>query len=353
MQSFILISPSPDTLSNIHANDVSEQFSCEGYMADGSEYRCWDELIPDALGLIFRNLSLQETLTVVPRVCKSWSRAVSGPYCWQEIDIEEWSKRRQPHHLDRMLRLLITRSCGSLRKLSVTGIPNDAIFSFLVEHAGSLQTLRMPRSEISDSIVEQIAGRLSMITFLDVSYCNKIGARALEAIGKRCKLLLVLCRNMELSSSADQLPLDDEAHAIATTMPKLKHLEIAYHLLISTESVLKILSSCPELEFMNLTGCWDVKLDGNFLKEKFPKVRILGPHLLEYYDMNDWGDYCSEYSDASEYFAWEIFSGDMGDYDDDDSFDEMWDDEERLEELELRFYEGIEDAGLYGWPPSP
>lgn len=211
----------------------------------------------------------------------------------------------------------------------------------------------MPRSEISDSIVEQIAGRLSMITFLDVSYCNKIGARALEAIGKRCKLLLVLCRNMELSSSADQLPLDDEAHAIATTMPKLKHLEIAYHLLISTESVLKILSSCPELEFMNLTGCWDVKLDGNFLKEKFPKVRILGPHLLEYYDMNDWGDYCSEYSDASEYFAWEIFSGDMGDYDDDDSFDEMWDDEERLEELELRFYEGIEDAGLYGWPPSP
>ncbi|KDP41407.1 hypothetical protein JCGZ_15814 [Jatropha curcas] len=326
-------------------------------MEDGSEYRCWDELIPDALGLIFRNLSLQEILTVVPRVCKSWGRAVSGPYCWQEIDIEEWSKKQQqqhhPHHIERMLRMLISRSSGSLRKLCVTGIPNDAVFSFLADHAGSLQTLRMPRSQISDSIVEQVAGRLSTITFLDISCCNKIGAPALEAIGNNCKLLLGLCRNMELPSQADQLQQDDEALAIAATMPKLKHLEMAYHLLISTESVLNILSSCPELEFMNLTGCWDVKLDSNFLKEKFPKLKVLGPHLLDYYDMDDWGDYCSEYSDASEYFAWEIFSGDMEDYDDDDdSYDEMWDDDQRLD-FDLRFYEGIEDAGLYGWPPSP
>ncbi|XP_066332544.1 uncharacterized protein [Miscanthus floridulus] len=35
---------------------------------DGKEYRCWEELLPDALGLIFRNLPLQEVLTVVPRL---------------------------------------------------------------------------------------------------------------------------------------------------------------------------------------------------------------------------------------------------------------------------------------------
>ena len=54
-------------------------------MEEGGDFRCWDELLPDALGLIFRNLSLEEVLTVVPRVCKSWGRAVMGPYCWQEI----------------------------------------------------------------------------------------------------------------------------------------------------------------------------------------------------------------------------------------------------------------------------
>ncbi|KAK4257831.1 hypothetical protein QN277_007367 [Acacia crassicarpa] len=85
-----------------------------------SEFRIWDELIPDALKLVFRNLSLLEKLTVIPRVCKSWAKAVAGPYCWQEIDIEDWSNRCQPHQLDPMLRLLITRSSGSLRKLSVS-----------------------------------------------------------------------------------------------------------------------------------------------------------------------------------------------------------------------------------------
>lgn len=100
-------------------------------MEEGFEFRPWDELLPDALGLIFRNLSLQEVLTVVPRVCKSWGKAVKGPYCWQEIDIEEWSKNRCPENLDRMLRLLIPRSCGSLRKLCVSGLSDKSSFEFI------------------------------------------------------------------------------------------------------------------------------------------------------------------------------------------------------------------------------
>lgn len=100
-------------------------------MEEECDFRRWDELIPDTLGLIFRNLSLLEILTVVPRVCKSWGRAVMGPYCWQEIDIEEWSRQCQPEDIDRMLRLLITRSCGSFQKLYVSGISNDLSFAFV------------------------------------------------------------------------------------------------------------------------------------------------------------------------------------------------------------------------------
>ncbi|GAV83267.1 hypothetical protein CFOL_v3_26715 [Cephalotus follicularis] len=321
-------------------------------MEGESEFRHWDELIPDALGLIFSNLDLEEKLTVIPRVCKSWGRAVTGPYCWQEIDIEEWCNTSDPDQLERMLQMLITRSSGSLRDLCVSCLHDDRLFSFIAEHAGSLLTLRLPRSEISDSIVEQFAGRLSAITFLDLSYCSKLGARALEAVGKQCKFLEGLCWNMSPFDSGDQISQDDEAHAIATTMPKLKHLEMAYNVL-STESVIEILSSCPELEFLDLRGSWDVKLDDKFLKEKFPRLKVLGPPVTDYYELNDWDD-CSDYSDTSEYLAWEFLAGGMGDYDDDTIYDGMWDDEGRLEELELRFYEGFdEDAGVYGWPPSP
>lgn len=102
-------------------------------MAEACEFRNWAELIADALGLIFTNLSLQEKVTVIPRVCKSWANAVTGPYCWQEIDIKDLSNRSQPDQLDQLLEMLITRSCGSLRKLSVSGLQTERIFNFIAE----------------------------------------------------------------------------------------------------------------------------------------------------------------------------------------------------------------------------
>ncbi|KAI8016103.1 F-box protein FBW2 [Camellia lanceoleosa] len=116
-----------------------------------------------------------------------------------------------------------------------------------------------------------------------------------------------------------KLSQEDEAHAVAVTMPKLKHLEMAY-LLIDTQSVLEIISSCLELEFLDLRGCWDVKLDKKYLEEKFPKLRVLGPQVVDHYERNSW-EVCSDYTDSF--------------YDSDSfSFDGMWDDEESLE---LRF----------------
>ncbi|KAI6689301.1 hypothetical protein NL676_026129 [Syzygium grande] len=241
------------------------------------------------------------------KVCKSWGKAVVGPYCWQEIDIEDWSKECCfPGDIDRMLRMLITRSAGSLRKLSVsgTGLHDDGIFSFIADHAGSVHTLRLPRSEITDPIVESIAGRLSTLSFLDLSYCNRIGAHALEAIGKNCKMLLGLCRNMHPVDTAGKSSLDDEAHAIAFTMSKLRRLEMSYHL-VSTQSVLEIIYNCPELEFLDLRGCHHAELDEKFLKERYPKLKVLGPDVVDEYERNEWEDY-SDFSDFSEYLAWEF-----------------------------------------------
>ncbi|MBA0777221.1 hypothetical protein Gotri_005270, partial [Gossypium trilobum] len=112
--------------------------------------------------------------------------------------------------------------------------------------------LRLPRSLISDSIVKQTAQRLSIVTFLDLSYCHKIGAQAIEAIGKHCKHL---------------------ANAIASTMPRLKQLEFAYRC-ISTECVLNLLSCCPQLVHLKIDEFLSEKLDHKFLKEKYPKLEI-------------------------------------------------------------------------------
>ena len=131
------------------------------------------------------------------------------------------------------------------------------------------------------------------------------------------------------------LSQEDEACAIAATMPKLKQLEIAY-LLINTGSVLKIVFDCHELEFLDLRGCWNVKLDEKYSREKFPNLKILGPHIVDHYEASSW-EVCSDYSDSDSFY-------------DTDSFDGMWDDEESLE---LRFYDGFGEDSGHGWPPSP
>lgn len=293
------------------------------------EYRPWDELMPDTLGLIFKNLPLLDILITVPRVCKSWSNAVKGPYCWQEIDIQEWSRNCQPGLVNKMVDVLVASSCGSLRKLSVYGLSSNSSLHFIADNANFLQKLQLPRSEISDQVFEQVAasGRLSTITVLDLSYCTRIGAPALKAIGKHCKHLTVLLRNMNPWDIVDKYSQDDEALAIASTMAKLKHLELSY-LVISTESVIEIISNCPKLELLDVKGCWQVKLEKEFL-EGFRRLKVVGPLIDDdddCYGHSVWDEY-SDYSGSSSYLAWDFVLDEMEDYDLDDDMlsDYVWD----------------------------
>lgn len=221
----------------------------------------------------------------------------------------------------------------------------------LVSSAKSLQTLQLPRSEINDSIVEKVAGMLSTITVLDLSYCINIGAQALEAIGRQCKFLASLRRIMHPLEVIDKLSQDDEALAIANTMPRLKQLEIAY-LLVSTASVTEILKNCKQLELLDVRGCWNVNLDEKFVK-KFPELKVVGPLVMDCYDMNGW-DNCSDYSSSSGYLAWDFVAGEIDDDFADEMLDDFWEYEHPMEDVEMWFYDDVNaiDEG-YDWPQSP
>lgn len=261
-------------------------------MEKESELRPWDELISDTLGLIFRNLSLEEKLLVVPCVCKAWGEIVNGPYCWQEIDIENWSCQ-YPHNVDRMVRMLISRSGGSFQKLCVSELPCDT-FAFIADNAHALKSLELYRGHMTDSIIEQVIPKLASVTMLNLSYCNNLGPRGIVSIGEHCKSLTWFRCSMH-PGNYQKLGITsqkNEAHAIATSMPNLKHLGITY-MLVDTDDVLKILESCRSLESLDLRGCWNVKLDKKFIKEKFPELKILEPIIGD--DLED--NYLYECSD--------------------------------------------------------
>lgn len=66
-------------------------------------------------------------------------------------------------------------------------------------------------------------------------------------------------------------------------MPKLKHLEISY-LRLRTKSVLKILSSCPELELLDIQK---VNLE-QVLVKKLPSLKVLGPQKQKFFGITDY-----------------------------------------------------------------
>lgn len=230
-----------------------------------------------------------------------------------------------------------------------TAVTTELNALYLVASAKSLQTLRLPRSEISDPVLEQLVGKFSNVTFLDISYCNYMGVRALEAIGKQCKNLTFLRRTMHPLEVIDKISQDDEAYAIAATMPKLKQLEIAY-MLVTTASIKEILKSCSQLELLDVRGCWEVSLDEN-IKKKFSGVKVVGPVVIDCYDMNGW-DNCSDNSGSSGYLPWDFVAGDLDD--EYDVSDGLWEEEQDIDDVEMWFYDDLNtiNAG-YDWPQSP
>jgi len=203
-------------------------------------------------------------------------------------------------------------------------------------------------------MVEQVAKRLSGLTVLDLSYCTKIGARALEALGRNCKLLTRLQRNMHPWDVVERTSQDDEAFAIAATMPKLKHLELAY-LMITIEGVVRIVTNCHELELLDMRGCWNVKREAKFF-ENFPRLKVVGPLVVDSSGKGDGKhDQLYYYQCSSDFMHWSFGDVEFDDFEDEEGDSSDLDiDVQDGEELGLVFYNNLDVANVGDvWPESP
>ncbi|THU60057.1 hypothetical protein C4D60_Mb07t08620 [Musa balbisiana] len=132
-----------------------------------------------------------------------------------------------------------------------------------------LSVLQIPMSDVTDQIVEKHAESFSTLTVLDISYCLKITSKGMEALGKHCKALVQLTRNMpppEFETTQDDgvaAKVDEgEAMVIANNMAGLEHLELAYGK-FSHHGLAAILTNCTALKILDVRGCWNVKMENN------------------------------------------------------------------------------------------
>ncbi|CAL5393881.1 unnamed protein product [Camellia sinensis] len=79
-----------------------------------------------------KHLEAEERMKTMGLVCRSWLEAVAGPYCWTDIDIEQWCRRsNHPLHLvDTAVRKLVRRSKCTFTRVSAYKL-GDFAFSFI------------------------------------------------------------------------------------------------------------------------------------------------------------------------------------------------------------------------------
>ncbi|XP_076899199.1 F-box protein FBW2-like [Bidens hawaiensis] len=251
-------------------------------------WRPWDALNPEILGLIFVRIPIEEMTKRMPFVCKGWLDTVMGPYCWSEIDLEAWCRRRNDSHtVDQVMKKLIRRSKFRVQRLS-TYLMGETGF-FFTAHCGSfLKVLEMPMTDITDQMVLKHMKPLPKLTVLDISHCVKITSKGIAAFSQQCKSLIQLKRN--LPAFDVELPVDDsEAKAIAETMPNLQRIEVCLGR-FGDSGVNEILTKCKAVTHLDINGSWNVKLSGELGKIC---------DRLECF-MNPWIDNDDRFSDISE-----------------------------------------------------
>ncbi|KAK1426630.1 hypothetical protein QVD17_15307 [Tagetes erecta] len=220
--------------------------------------RSWESLPPEILALILAkiNIPVEEMVQCVPFVCKAWMETVAGPYCWSEVDLRRWSRRRNDSHtVDLVVEKLLRRNKFSVQRLSAYRL-GELGFCFMTQCGSSLKVLEMPMAKITDRVVLKHLKPLPNLTHLDLSHCIYITSKGLAAFGNKCKSLIHFKRNMH-PVDADSPTNDSEPKAIANTMPHLQHLELCFGR-FGDAGLLEIMIKCKSLVHLDFEGSVNV-----------------------------------------------------------------------------------------------
>ncbi|XP_057433854.1 putative F-box/LRR-repeat protein 23 isoform X3 [Lotus japonicus] len=223
----------------------------------------WLELIPVELAArILNKLGIFEIFTNASLVCPFWLKVCKNPLTWRTIDLTNHS-----HHAgSKLLKFClhaIERSCGSLEDISIEDFCTDEILQSIADSGSHLRRMRLLNCwEISDEQLSETVKKLPLLEEFEISF-SPLSKDTLELMGKCCPHLKVLKFNMR---GLKGFECDDEAFAIAKTMPQLCHLQLLGNRL-TNNGLIAILDGCPHLESLDLRACSNVVLSGR-LKER-------------------------------------------------------------------------------------
>ncbi|CAL0306541.1 unnamed protein product [Lupinus luteus] len=262
-----MLSSLSSSMSNPSSSSTQSPFS------QNPETRNWLDLPPDVTSTILLKLGSIEILNNAQRVCTQWRTISNDPAMWHTIVMRNAYDpyEMQFDSLDKMCRHAIDRSRGNLVDITLEHFCSDDLLNYIADSTNHLNRMRLLScNDISEEGMIKVAKKLPLLEELDITISN-LSVDALEVIGHCCPLLKSLKFNTQVCIH-QQYASDDEAFAIAQTMPNLRHLQLFGNML-TNDGVLANLDGCPHLESLDVRQCFNVCMDGSLAKRCAEEIK--------------------------------------------------------------------------------
>ncbi|RID43379.1 hypothetical protein BRARA_I00243 [Brassica rapa] len=285
-------------------------------MKEDGECITWADLPSDLTSSILRRLGSIDILENAQRVCTSWRGVCKDPEMWRKIDMrnigEVW------YNLEIMCRHAVDRSQGGLVDIEIWHFATDSLLNYIADSSSNLRSLKLVKCSplTSEGLTEAIV-KLPLLEELDVSYCS-LSVESLKVVGQSLPNLKTLKLNRIYRRFACRPYVsDDDALAIAETMPRLSHLQLFANKLTST-GLNAILDNCPNLEHLDLRMCLNVTLLGDLKKRCSERIKVLIRPFDSFLDHPH--DEAAILTDSSDDHYNDYYEDDDDSYDNDDVY---------------------------------
>ncbi|KAF3500719.1 hypothetical protein F2Q69_00039562 [Brassica cretica] len=286
-------------------------------MKEDGECINWAELPSDLTSSILRRLGSIDILENAQRVCTSWRGVCKDPEMWRKIDMRNLGD--VGFNVEIMCRHAVDRSQGGLVEIEIWHFGTDSLLNYIADRSSNLRSLKLVKCSplTCEGLTEAIV-KLPLLEELEVSsYCS-LSVESLKVVGQSLPNL----KTLKLNRIYRRFPCrpyvsDDDALAIAETMPRLSHLQLFANKLTNA-GLNAILDHCPNLEHLDLRLCHSVRLLGDLKKRCSERIKVFRRPFDSFHDYPH--HEAVIYTDSSDDHDNDYYEDDDDSYDNDDVY---------------------------------
>ncbi|KAL6315411.1 hypothetical protein AAG906_000524 [Vitis piasezkii] len=213
--------------------------------------RKWEELNINCLVNVFQKVGMETLLLDVPLVCKSWYKATLHPMCWQHLifpeNFEAFADRIMKEYqkeipITSFIKFIVNRSSRCATTLMLPNRCSEEGLEYAAKECPALKVFGLHGylSLKNASVIPKLIRNWKNLEVLRLRRAPHYVPEILSQISRHCKNFFQLMLPKSYVGA-------NEASAIVTYLPKIKHLFLK-GATIEKKNLVMILRCCRELE---------------------------------------------------------------------------------------------------------